>query len=170
MADGAEVVALGDRIQRLKRSRAEVRRTAATSPVEELAETGRTLEEVWHLCANDEQRRQILSGQIESLLIARGSRGGRGLDRTRVSLTWQTDPTSVAPDGIAFDQVVHRPRPKPAPWITHVEAAQVVGCSLHTIRKAVVAGTIEQRRTARSYPSLSLRSVRQFATDYQARY
>lgn len=44
-------------------------------------------------------------------------------------------------------------------WVSHAKAAQIVGCSVETIRRAVNAGRIEKRDVHRTQASLSLQSV-----------
>lgn len=51
-------------------------------------------------------------------------------------------------------------------WVSHVEAAQIVGCSPQTILRAAQAGQIERREVPRALPSLSRVSVEAFATDW----
>jgi hypothetical protein len=48
-------------------------------------------------------------------------------------------------------------------WVSHVEAARIVGCSPQTILRAAKAGQIERRDVPRSLPSLSRTSAMLFA-------
>jgi len=48
-------------------------------------------------------------------------------------------------------------------WVSHVEAARIVGCSPQTILRAVSGGSIARRDGPRSFPSLSRNSVESFA-------
>ncbi len=50
-----------------KRERARVRRRAGKRSTQVLADLGRTVREVWELCSTDDQRREILAGQIQTL-------------------------------------------------------------------------------------------------------
>lgn len=54
-------------------------------------------------------------------------------------------------------------------WVTHAEAAAIVGCSPRTIDRKQRDGTIARRHTAdRKLPSLSRRSVEAFAEQWAA--
>lgn len=53
-------------------------------------------------------------------------------------------------------------------WVSHVKAAELVGCSHETIRRAVNAGLIEKRDVHHTQASLSLESVLNFRGARQA--
>lgn len=48
-------------------------------------------------------------------------------------------------------------------WVSHVEAARIVGCSPQTILRAAKAGLIQRRVVGRAQPSLSRESVSDYA-------
>lgn len=48
-------------------------------------------------------------------------------------------------------------------WVSHLKAAEIVGCSHETIRRAVNAGLIEKRDVHRTQASLALESVQAYA-------
>lgn len=160
--DGADTQALGHRITGLKSARTIARRAAGALPVEVLIELGLSVEDIWRRCSTDDQRREVLSGQIERLTIYRGNYGGRNLDRSRVDLTWRTDARQVAPEGVAESEP-HETYSEPAEWISLEEAVKLVGCSMTVIRNAAERGEIEKRKTHRVHPSLSAISVARFA-------
>jgi excisionase family DNA binding protein len=54
-------------------------------------------------------------------------------------------------------------------WLSHVEAAEVVGCSPQTVLIAAKSGRIDQRHMPRGFPSLSRASVETFAAEQQQR-
>jgi hypothetical protein len=54
-------------------------------------------------------------------------------------------------------------------WVSHVDAARIVGCSTPTILKAANAGEIERRQVPRALPSLRRRSVEAFAETWRGR-
>src|SRR4029077_11397588 len=89
---------LSHRISGLKAARTVARKVAGALPVEVLINLGLNVEDIWRRCSTDDERREVLSGQIERLTIYRGNRGGRNLDRSRVKLVWRTDEEQVAPD------------------------------------------------------------------------
>ena len=160
--DGADVLTIAQKLARLKQARATARRAARTTPVDTLTPLGSNLREVWRHYTTDEQRNDILRGQIQSLTITRGRHGGRGLDHARVALSWSTDRRPVVPDGVSLD-AVHAHTPKPEPWISQADAALLTGLRLDTIRTAVEAGHIERRHVHRALPSLSRASVQRYA-------
>lgn len=54
-------------------------------------------------------------------------------------------------------------------WVTHAEAAAIVGCSRNTIDRAQAAGRIERRHpVGRKTPTLSRASVERFAEAWRA--
>lgn len=57
-----------------------------------------------------------------------------------------------------------------SPWVSAAQAAQIVGCRIGTIRRAVTAGHITRREpTNYAQPSLSRHSVEAFAPMWRAR-
>lgn len=163
-ADDADTGTLGKELLRLKQERARVRRRAGNRSAPVLADIGRTVREVWELCSTDEQRRDILAGQIQTLQISKATHhSGRVMDPARIALQWR-DHTheAIAPLGISLD-AVHTQTYDPVPWISLAAAAAHVGCGIREIERAVRNGEIARRHVARCLPSLSRASVARFA-------
>lgn len=78
-------------------------------------------------------------------------RQGR-LEGRKVGSRWWVPAGQVAAYGAERDQ-----------WISWLRAADLVGCSHETIRRAVAAGHIEKRDVHRTQASLSLQSVLEFS-------
>jgi site-specific DNA recombinase len=165
LEDGADSSALYQKIDRLKTARAEARRATGETSGFVLMLSGNTVTDLWRSCRSDEQRREVLSSQIDRLVVVRGHRGGRYLDPRRVGLRWKLDPNTVVPDGLdlleARADSLHSliPDGDRGQWVSRREAARILGCSVTKIDNAITAGRIERRVEGRSKPSLSLASV-----------
>lgn len=166
--DHADTGTLGKELVRLKSERTRARRRAGGPTAQVLADVGRTLTEVWQLCSTDEQRREILVGQIRTLKVRKAARAlGRVMDPDRVTLEWRDDDVqALTPAGISFDAVFTQPY-DPVPWMSHADAAAYVGCSQRTIRKYATEGRIARRNVANCLPSLSKASVERFSASWQ---
>ena len=121
--DRANGDALTEQITALTKARAKARRDAGLSSRARIVEVGMTVEEVWRRCDTEEQRRRLLLGQVESLLIFRGHQGGR-LDPARIDLRWRNpDDRPLAPAeaiGNPAGELVYDDSQR---WITNREAA-----------------------------------------------
>lgn len=53
---------------------------------------GPTVTTLWQAATTDDERRAVLAGQIESLRVSRGQRGGKRLDTSRIDLRWLPNP------------------------------------------------------------------------------
>ena len=133
-----------------------------------------TVEEVWRRCDTEEQRRRLLLGQVESLLIFRGHQGGR-LDPARIDLRWRNpDDRPLAPAdaiGNPAGELVYDDSQR---WITNREAAGMLndargtGKPMTRLRRALRDGDIEQRPNHGSRPSVSKPSLLAFVERQQS--
>lgn len=168
--DGADVAVLGVRITRLKQARSQARDTAREHLSSGLVELGHTVEDIWRRYTSDLQRRAVLAGQIDRLVINRGVRGCRTFQPHRVEITWRTEHHAAAPVALDLTGPVPPNRMYEVPeWIPLRVAMALTGCTETTIRKAVRDGEIARRHAAASYPSLSGPSVQAFASAYPRR-
>lgn len=85
--DDADVVALSSRLAILKARRADLRTRPATRTFS-LVATGQTYAEAW-ADADEEERRGVLAANVAMLMVAKGRRGFKGLDASRVTLVAQ---------------------------------------------------------------------------------
>ena len=161
--------ALTEQITALTRARAKARRDAGLSSRARIVELGMTVEEVWRRCDSEEQRRRLLLGQIESLLIFRGHQGGR-LDPARIDLRWRNpDDRPLAPADAIGNPIGELVYDDSERWITNREAASLledagVRWQPHATRcrRALRDGDIEQRPNHGSRPSVSKPSLLAF--------
>lgn len=93
--DGADVVALAERLTALKETRAEAR-NATTPTVYRL--TGQTVAEAWEAAENDDlARRRILASQAKAIVVKKG-KVGRAFDASRLAIEWHSQDLTL-PDG-----------------------------------------------------------------------
>ncbi|RHW25835.1 hypothetical protein D0Z08_17520 [Nocardioides immobilis] len=164
--EDADVEAIATKVAALKTARNSLKRRAKVRPVEKLVRSSRSLDEVWRMCVNDEQRQQIMADQIDKLTIARlRRRGGRAFREDRVTLTWRDTAVAVVPDGVSLD-AAYAYIPEPSPWMSSRAAAELLTVPIMTIRNAAKRGDIQRRSAHRSYASLSRESVEQFGRTY----
>ena len=161
----ADTRALTQEVARLKKARREARRKAGAAAVERFDYVG-TVNQLWSLCVDDQQRHQILAGQIHTLKITKASSGGQFRSQ-RVELTWRDNPKPLAPEGIPVGPM-HRRTHEPHPWISIREASRLPDSSETRIRAGIKSGQILQRKVHRSHPSLDRDSVMTFLRDYQS--
>lgn len=85
--DGADVGALSARVVALREERTRLRQA---SPREESwSYSGRSVREAWAAAGDDDlERREVLASQVASVTMRRG-RGGRYLDKSRLTIEWQ---------------------------------------------------------------------------------
>jgi|GEM_PF-951439 len=165
--DTGDADELSRTIAALKKVKARLQRRARVHAGRGMEQLNLNVEDIWRRCATDEQRRELLVGQIGRLTIYRGNRGGSDLDRTRVQLLWRDDTKQLAPQGVAGNPV-HELFRERAEWVSFAEAARMVGCSDGVIRRAVETRKIEQRKVHRVHPSLSTPSVVDFKRERDA--
>lgn len=158
----AEARALSDEVVRLKKARLAVRDEVKARAFEQFVYVG-TVKQVWDLCADDEQRHEILAGQIKTLSISKASCSGH-FAASRVHLTWADDPKPIVPDVIAVGPIQRRMR-ESTPWISRRDAYRLVSSSESVIRRGIKTGQIKQRKVNRSYPSLDRASVMAYVRD-----
>jgi hypothetical protein len=154
------------RLAELKQARAALYRDANARPHDTLTAVGHTLAHVWSRCHTDHQRRDVLAGQIAKLTTHPGTARGRGLDESRIALTWKTAPALI-PDGLDPHGPATPTQHSLPEWVSIDVAAQLTGLSEHTIRQATRLGHIERRHVHPTQPSLSRTSVLRFAETYQ---
>lgn len=160
----ADTQGLGEEIARLKRARLAARRKVGSAGVERFVYLG-TVKQVWNLCVDDEQRHEILAGQLETLQVAKPTVSSGGyFDPNRVHLAWSTHPKPLVPDAISVGPIQRRMR-QPGPWISIREACRQFDCNEHLLRSATKNGQITQRKVHRSNPSLERASVIAFLRD-----
>jgi site-specific DNA recombinase len=155
---------LNEEIARLKRARLAARRKIGAAAVERLVYVG-TVRQVWGLCLDDEQRREILASQIESLQVTKPITSGGGyFSSHRVHLTWNNNRKPLIPEAIAVGPIQRRMR-QPGPWISTRDAYRLFGSTETLIRNGIKSGEIAQRKVHRMYPSLDRASVMAFLRD-----
>jgi site-specific DNA recombinase len=159
--DDADTEELSRAITALKKVKTRIQRRAGVQADSGLEQLDLTVEDIWRRCETDEQRRELLAGQMQRLTIYRGNRGGSNLDLTRIELEWREDTRQLAPQGVAANPV-HELFRERVEWVSICEAARMVECSEHDIRRAVAKGQIKQRKIHRVHPSISRRSVIEF--------
>ncbi|WP_148613785.1 recombinase family protein [Nocardioides rubriscoriae] len=94
--EGADIAALSERMTELAAARTAARSiTPRTSRRWRI--TGQTVALAWDQAEDDDERRAVLVGQVESLRIVRG-RVGRKLDPARVLVEWRPDPYDAEAD------------------------------------------------------------------------
>lgn len=162
----AQVRALQEEIARLKRERTRMRRRFSATAVERLVYVG-LLRDVWDLCADDEQRHDVLAGQVSELKIRRAPFPGSVFQPSRVELTWKTRPRALVPDAISVGPV-HRGLARPPEWISYRQACCLVGSSDTLVRRGIKSGQIVQRKVDRMLPSLRRDTVVAFVRDQAA--
>ncbi|GAA1836333.1 hypothetical protein GCM10009795_096870 [Nocardioides hankookensis] len=165
----------GHRIAQLKETRDALRARAglvsrgAVKVEGELVELGMDVAEIWARCANDEQRRHVLLGQIKDLTIYRAP-SSRAFNPARVHLTWRSvDIRPVPPAGVVLEGPIPADTRLQPAWISTATAVQLTGHTETIIRDAVESGNIERRHVHHSEPSLLRASVLEWAATYRAR-
>lgn len=158
----ADIRSLSEEVARLKRTRLAARRRVGAAGVEQLIYVG-TVKQVWNVCVADEQRHEILAGQIDTFMVAKATGGGR-FRSSRVQLTWCDDPKPIAPEGISVGPIHGRLR-EPHPWMSIRAASRLADSSETLIRGGIRSGQIIQRKVHRSHPSLERGSVVAFLRD-----
>lgn len=153
---------LTEDVARLKRSRLAARKSAGAAAVERMVYVG-TVQQVWDLCVDDDQRHEVLAGQIATLTVSKAVADGQFHAR-RVELTWSANRTPTVPEAISVGPI-HRRMRELHPWISIREASRLAGSSESVIRGGIKRGQITQRKVHRAHPSLSRASVDTFLRD-----
>lgn len=159
--DNADVAFIAREVASLKLSRTRARHALAlaTGTGPQQSEARLTVESVWRRCASDDQRRDVLRGQIASLTIYNG-RARRSVDADRIDLRWQAECDLIVPTSVAFND--EQPEPQPDEWVSFRTAAELLDWDMTAVRRAVRGGGITQRTvTNRTHPSLLRASVLQ---------
>lgn len=162
----ADTRALSDEVARLKAARLVARDRVSAKAREQFVYVG-TIKQVWNLCVDDEQRHEILAGQIQTLLISRATPGCGHFDSSRVHLTWSDNPKPTVPDVISVGPIQRRMR-EPTPWISIRDASRLIGSSDSLVHRGIRTGQIKQRKVNRMYPSLDRESVMAYIRDQAA--
>jgi hypothetical protein len=158
----ADTRSLSEDVARLKRDRLAARTKAGAAAVERMAYVG-TVQQVWDLCTDDDQRHEVLTGQIETLIVSKGVADGR-FHSTRVELTWSAERKPTVPEAISVGPI-HRRMRELHPWISIREASRLPGSSESIIKGGIKRGQIAQRKIHRAHPSLERTSVIAFLRD-----
>jgi site-specific DNA recombinase len=164
----ADAHAVNEEIARLKRARLVARRKIATSAVERFVYLG-TVRQVWSLCADDEERHEILAGQLKTLQIRKPeTHSGGHFKASRVQLIWNDNRKPLVPEAISVGPIQRRMRRVEGPWISTRDAYRLVGSTETLIRNGIKSGEIVQRKVHRMYPSLDRASVMAFLRERRA--
>jgi site-specific DNA recombinase len=158
----ADTRSLGEEVARLKRARLAARKQAGVGAVERMAYVG-TVQQVWSLCVDDDQRHEVLAGQIETLIVSKAVADGQ-FHSSRVELTWSADRKPIVPEAISVGPI-HRRMREVHPWISIREASRLAGSSESLIKGGIKRGQITQRKVHRAHPSLERVSVITFLRD-----
>ena len=87
-----------------------------------------TVQQVWSLCVDDDQRHEVLAGQIESLIVSKAAIADGQFHSSRVELTWSGDRKPIVPEAISVGPI-HRRMREVHPWISLREASKLAGSS-----------------------------------------
>lgn len=159
----ADTEALHEELASLKKARLAARSRVGATAVERLVYVG-TVAQVWDLCADDEQRHDILGGQIEALVLTTSARRTRfRADRARLS--WRDEPKPIVPEAISVGPI-HQRMGEPHPWISYRAAARLLGSNETLIRRGIKSGEIRRRQVHSGQPSLERASVTAFVRDH----
>jgi DNA invertase Pin-like site-specific DNA recombinase len=153
---------LSQEVARLKRTRLAARKKAGAEAVERMVYVG-TVQQVWNLCVDDDQRHEVLAGQIATLMVSKAIADGQ-FHSSRVELTWSTNRKPVVPEAISVGPI-HRRMRELHPWISLREASRLAGSSESLIKGGIKRGQITQRKVHRAHPSLERASVIAFLRD-----
>lgn len=125
---------------------------------------GMSVEDIWRRCTDDEQRHEVLAGQLDRLLIYRGGQTGHLIDPGRIELRWRSSyDRPQVPAGVADNPPAELPSEAADRWIPYARAALLGGCTYQAIRNAARAGEIETRGRHGGRPVVSKASVIAFA-------
>ena len=158
----ADTRSLSEEVARLKRARLAARKKAGAEAVERMVYVG-TVQQVWNLCVDDDQRHEVLAGQIATLMVSKAIADGQ-FHSSRVELTWSANRKPVVPEAISVGPI-HRRMRELHPWISLREASRLAGSSESVIKGGIKRGQITQRKVHRAHPSLERASVIAFLRD-----
>lgn len=160
----ADTHSLVEEVARLRRARLMARKKAGAGAVARMTYVG-TVQQVWSLCVDDDQRHEVLAGQIGTLIVSKAIAGGH-FHASRVELSWSDNRHPLVPEAISVGPIHQRMR-EPHPWISIREASRLAGSSESLIKGGIKRGQIKQRKVHRAHPSLERESVTTFLREHK---